>query len=79
MGTQTSNGTPEKRARKLIALLVSFRLCAAVSLMLRMILPSLDMLWRHGHAVNPGIYDDMRGVYIVAHPFVHSSNQVGSF
>ena len=40
-GTHTSNGTPEKRARKLTPSFVSFRLWAAESLILRMILPSL--------------------------------------
>ena len=45
IGTQTSNGTPEKRARKLTAALFNFRLWAAVSLILRMILPSLTCSW----------------------------------
>ena len=37
-----------------------------------------DMLTRYGNPINGRIDDDMRCVAVVAHPFMHGTNQIGS-
>jgi len=39
----------------------------------------LDVFSRHGNAINGGIDDDVGRMTVIAHPFVHRTNQVGTF